>query len=43
MLISFILSRLSRRSRLARPFTWAPALDLSDPVVRSTLIPGTTP
>jgi hypothetical protein len=36
MLLSFVLSRLSRTAR----FTWAPALDLADRSVFSTLIPG---
>jgi hypothetical protein len=36
MILSFILSRLRR----SRTFVWSPALDLSDPKIYSTLIPG---
>lgn len=36
MIISFVLSRLSRRSG----FVWSPSLDLSDHGIYSTLLPG---
>lgn len=36
MILSFLLARLKRTPR----FAWSPALDLSDPGVYSTLIPG---
>jgi hypothetical protein len=34
MLLSFLLARLSRRRR----YVWAPALDLDDPAIYSTLL-----
>ena len=37
MFISFMLSFLARRNA----FSWSPALGLTDPVVYSTLLPGT--
>ena len=36
MFLSFLLARINRTAR----FTWAPALDLADHSVFSTLIPG---
>lgn len=36
MFLSLLLSRLNRASR----FYWAPALDLGNHQIRSTLIPG---
>ena len=36
MFLSFLLARLNRTAR----FNWAPALDLADRSVFSTLIPG---
>ena len=38
MFVSLVLSFLYRRRRA---FVWAPALDLSDHAIYSTLIPGT--
>ena len=41
MILSFILSLLSRRgSPATRPFSWSPALDLTDNEIYSTLLPG---
>ena len=36
MLLSLLLSYFNRRPA----FSWSPAVDLSDNVVRSTLLPG---
>jgi hypothetical protein len=38
--LSFILSRLNRLGFARARFVWAPALDLRDRTVFSTLLPG---